>query len=130
MMRVNKGLRSHLSCFFLHKIGGLSINVFLLKILSHSFLKERDIYYLCRTFKDALRIKAAAQQNSSELGSAFALHFICTLKSSGKRKQKRLTEWRRKLRLPERKWRPLYGFCRHYLFVDTNLNKTDENKFG
>ena len=36
-----------LSCFFLHKIGGLSINVFCWKILSHSFLKEWDIYYLC-----------------------------------------------------------------------------------
>ena len=36
-----------LSCIFLHKIGGLSINVFCWKILSHSFLKEWDFYYLC-----------------------------------------------------------------------------------
>ena len=34
-----------------------------------------------------------------------------------------------KLRLPEMKWRPLLGFCRHYLLVGTNLNNTDENKF-
>ena len=37
------------------------------------------IYYLCSAFKDVLRIKAAAQHSSSELGSAFALHFICNV---------------------------------------------------
>ena len=35
--------------------------------------------YLCNAFGDALRVKAAAQHSSSELGSAFALalHLPC-----------------------------------------------------
>jgi hypothetical protein len=33
--------------------------------------------YLCSAFGDALRVKAAAQHSSSELGSAFALRFTC-----------------------------------------------------
>ena len=33
--------------------------------------------YLCDAFGDASRVKAAAQHSSSELGSAFALHFTC-----------------------------------------------------
>ena len=37
--------------------------------------------YLCSAFEDALRVKAAAQHSSSELGSAFALHHNCTRKS-------------------------------------------------
>ena len=32
-----------------------------------------EMSYLCSAFGDALRVKAAAQHSSSELGSAFAL---------------------------------------------------------
>ena len=43
----------------------------------HGYLSKR------RTFADAnklrRRVKAAAQHSSSELGSAFALHFTCTV---------------------------------------------------
>ena len=39
----------------------------------------------CSTFAYAFemhrRVKAAAQHSSSELGSAFALHFTCTIQS-------------------------------------------------
>ena len=45
--------------------------------------------YLCNAFRDALRIKAAAQHSSSELGSAFALHFICIVKVDGAKKEHR-----------------------------------------
>ena len=36
-----------------------------------------DFLYLCNAFGDALRVKAAAQHSSSELGSAFTLHRSC-----------------------------------------------------
>ena len=35
------------------------------------------ILYICSAIRDALRLKAAAQHSSSELGSALALHFNC-----------------------------------------------------
>ena len=50
---------------------------------------DYQLMYLCSAFGDALRVKAAAQHSSSELGSAFlrpseqadkserALHFTC-----------------------------------------------------
>ncbi|MBR4238676.1 MAG: hypothetical protein IKQ03_04610 [Prevotella sp.] len=37
-------------------------------------------HYLCCAFEDAQRLKAAAQHSSSELGSAFVLHFNCKWK--------------------------------------------------
>ena len=37
----------------------------------------------CTIFLNALRVKAAAQHSSSELGSAFALHFPCTVNLVG-----------------------------------------------
>ena len=39
------------------------------------------ILYLCNTI-NVLRVKAAAQHSSSELGSAFALHFTCGMKDA------------------------------------------------
>ena len=39
----------------------------------------RKMLYLCtRNMKLRVRVKAAAQHSSSELGSAFALHFTCS----------------------------------------------------
>ena len=39
----------------------------------------RKKLYLCRALGNALRVWAAAQHSSSELGSAFALHHPCTV---------------------------------------------------
>ena len=39
----------------------------------------RKMLYLCRALGNALRVWAAAQHSSSELGSAFALHHPCTV---------------------------------------------------
>ena len=44
--------------------------------------------YLCSAFGDALRVKAAAQHSSSELGSAFTLHFTCIVKRYQKTREK------------------------------------------
>ena len=41
--------------------------------------RHLQMLYLCSAFGDALRVKAAAQHSSSELGSAIALHFTCTV---------------------------------------------------
>ncbi len=35
--------------------------------------------YLCNELENSLRVKAAAQQNPSKLGSAFTLHFTCSV---------------------------------------------------
>ena len=41
--------------------------------------REVDFLYLCHVLEGTWRVKAAAQQNSIKLGSAFALHFTCQL---------------------------------------------------
>jgi len=50
-------------------------------VTGRNWIQVRAKLYLCNAFRDALRIKAAAQHSSSELGSAFTLHFICSTKS-------------------------------------------------
>ena len=53
-----------------------SVNIFLqCKCLRIWFLAENVVSLQCMW--DALRVKAAAQHSSSELGSAFTLHFTC-----------------------------------------------------
>ena len=43
------------------------------------FGTSKKMLYLCtRNMKLRVRVKAAAQHSSSELGSAFALHFTCS----------------------------------------------------
>jgi len=46
-------------------------------VLLRFFASLLDILYLCDAFGDASQVKAAAQHSTSELGSAFALHFTC-----------------------------------------------------
>ena len=62
--------------------GSLKLGELVLKIGSNRWVKfggQRKMSYLCSAFGDALRVKAAAQHSSSELGSAFTLHFTCNV---------------------------------------------------
>jgi hypothetical protein len=64
--------------FLLHNLS--ENEVLIRRILPEKFANRYFILYLCKTFLDALQMKASAQQSSNKFDSAFALHFTCSWK--------------------------------------------------
>ncbi len=74
----------------------LHLGDFVLKIAPNrgpKFGSAQYMLYLCNAFGYALRVKAAAQHSSSELGSAFALHFTWHCQSMEQREPFNSFEW-------------------------------------